>query len=1842
MSAQPRSRSFPWVPLGLVGGAVAIVLGLAFFSSTIQSGAQAAPPKAVAGIKTDGTVVLSVRLPASKAGSLKVQLLGPEEKILAEEVVKVKATEEPTTHRIEFAAPRVAADKVTVRCRFGKQKADVALGKIMLVKAHETALNAGQEFFAGSTAALRCEVHGVKSLTETIPLPGALVEVSFVTKDGKSVEVFEGKAGKDGVAAAQFKVPALPPGSYKMKVTTKSALGEEKLERDVTVKHTPRVLLVTDKPLYQPGQVIHLRALALGAFDLAPIAAKEIVFEVEDAKGNKVFKKDLKTSAFGVAAADFQLASEVNNGEYRVRAILGEHQADKTVTVKPYVLPKFKTDVKADKRFYLPKETVNVDIQSDYFFGKPVAAGTVKVTASTFDVAFKDFFTWNGKTDANGHAKVEVKLPDYFVGQPLQSGNGIVKVEVKLTDTADHTETITRTYPVSDQPVRVTLIPEGGRLTPNVENRVFAAALYPDGSPAKCEVKLWDRDAGKEKPAAEAPGKPAQPLAPAFPGRIRGGPVAVAPQGQAEAPLPAWEKAKPLATVQTNDAGLAEFRFTPKAELFRPGQWANRNIEILGGQTRQQWGPKAVYDLMAEAKDGKGANATVTAALTSEPLGENVLLRLDKAVYNGGDLMNVEVRSSAGLPTVYIDVIKSGQTLLTSWLDVKDGKATQKFDLPPAAFGTLEVHAYQPLISGEIIRDSRVVYVNPASDLKIDVKADKDVYLPGDAGKIRFAVTDKDGKPQAAALGVLIVDEAVYALQEMQPGLEKVYFTLQEELLKPQAQVLQFKSAEPIDVLVREPILADAKQIAAEVLLTAVRPKPPARWEVNPALGRRERAEQQVTQVGWALFNVGQSQPVVEYDAKAKTTRFDAEVLAKTAKMYGWNEEALKDPFGQKLTLASLAKVEKGFTPQRLAVAITRQRIQNAVWPVIQYANQQRAKFFKDNKWNIPEDAVSEAVKAKLLAAQWEKDAWGRPFRVVYREKKLSHPWGGHTQMDHHEIVSAGPDGKFGTDDDVVLGPQEKWHLAQWWWLDGDRLTQAQQDAWGAMPGKGRAMRGLNMELARNRRGAEAEFAGALGGAGPLADGAPVAKLAAAAPPGAPVPEGGLAPQKQEAGAKPGTAAPAGTAPITRTREYFPETMLWQPALITDDKGKADLSLIFADSITTWRLTASASSRGGLLGGVTTPLRVFQDFFVDLDLPLNLTQNDEVAFPVAVYNYLKDPQTVKLDLQPEPWFELVDGQGLTRSLDLKPGEVTSVKYRIRAKKIGHFPLTVKASGTKMSDAIKRVIEVVPDGQKVEQVVSDRLAGKVSQTVTIPDNAIPDASKLFVKVYPGVFSQLVEGTEGMLRMPGGCFEQTSSSAYPNVLVVDYIKKNKLATPQVLLQAEQYLNGGYQRLLTFERPGGGFDWWGSGEPLVWLSAYGLHEFNDMAKAWPVDKGIINRTQAWLMKQREADGTWSKIGATHGESIERMGDPKLLLTSYVAWSLLESGLKTPELGKSIDYIREHAKTAENPYILALAANALASWDSKDDSTHEVLVKVLRKLDEKKQQRPEWKAICFPAGAEGHSLCYARGESLTVETTALAVLAMLKNGQFPNQTNQALIYIAKSKDSYGTWGSTQATILALKALVAASGGVKQKDTAAFTILVNGKEAAKGEVNEKNADVMQLFDLKEHVRPGANEVAVEVKGETNLAYQVVGRHFIPWQPKPQVEPLFAINVEYDRTKLSTSELLRAKATLKYNGKVPTSMVMLDLGIAPGFTVDAGDFAELVAAKKVNKFSITSRQVILYLGDVKPGQVQTIEYTLKPKYPIKAKTPATVAYEYYTPANRGEAKPVELVVEDKK
>ncbi len=75
-------------------------------------------------------------------------------------------------------------------------------------------------------------------------------------------------------------------------------------------------------------------------------------------------------------------------------------------------------------------------------------------------------------------------------------------------------------------------------------------------------------------------------------------------------------------------------------------------------------------------------------------------------------------------------------------------------------------------------------------------------------------------------------------------------------------------------------------------------------------------------------------------------------------------------------------------------------------------------------------------------------------------------------------------------------------------------------------------------------------------------------------------------------------------APAPHVRSYFPEALYINPEIITDRDGRANISIPLADYITTWRMAMLASTTHGALGSGTASIKVFQDFFVDLDMPV--------------------------------------------------------------------------------------------------------------------------------------------------------------------------------------------------------------------------------------------------------------------------------------------------------------------------------------------------------------------------------------------------------------------------------------------------------------------------------------------------------------------------------------------------------------------------------------------------------------------------------------------------------------
>ena len=150
--------------------------------------------------------------------------------------------------------------------------------------------------------------------------------------------------------------------------------------------------------------------------------------------------------------------------------------------------------------------------------------------------------------------------------------------------------------------------------------------------------------------------------------------------------------------------------------------------------------------------------------------------------------------------------------------------------------------------------------------------------------------------------------------------------------------------------------------------------------------------------------------------------------------------------------------------------------------------------------------------------------------------------------------------------------------------------------------------------------------------------------------------------------------------------------------------------------------------------------------------------------------------------------------------------------------------------------------------------------------------------------------------------------------------------------------------------------------------------------------------------------------------------------------------------------------------------------------------------------------------------------------------------------------------------------------------------------------------------------------------------GKANGMYQIVGRQYRPWKEVGGKQEPLSVKVEYDRRELKVDDLLTANVDVRYNLDRTTFMVIVDLGIPPGFSVIPDDFATLVSQNKIKRYSLTGRQITLYLGEMRKDTPLKIRYKLRAKFPIKAKTPKSVAYEYYTPSSRGVQEPELITV----
>src|SRR5262249_48045107 len=115
--------------------------------------------------------------------------------------------------------------------------------------------------------------------------------------------------------------------------------------------------------------------------------------------------------------------------------------------------------------------------------------------------------------------------------------------------------------------------------------------------------------------------------------------------------------------------------------------------------------------------------------------------------------------------------------------------------------------------------------------------------------------------------------------------------------------------------------------------------------------------------------------------------------------------------------------------------------------------------------------------------------------------------------------------------------------------------------------------------------------------------------------------------------------------------------------------------------------------------------------------------------------------------------------------------------------------------------------------------------------------------------------------------------------------------------------------------------------------------------------------------------------------------------------------------------------------------------------------------------------------------SITQSSGRDLQIETTALALVGWLKHNrpEVLKNTDLAHRWLTQQRGGYGGFGSTQATILTLKALVAHARRAKQTaEPGVLTLFIGNKEAARlpFKAGVSDALVLNLDRAEEILKP--------------------------------------------------------------------------------------------------------------------------------------------------------------------
>ncbi|GMU01490.1 hypothetical protein KH5H1_56100 [Corallococcus caeni] len=692
----------------------------------------------------------------------------------------------------------------------------------------------------------------------------------------------------------------------------------------------------------------------------------------------------------------------------------------------------------------------------------------------------------------------------------------------------------------------------------------------------------------------------------------------------------------------------------------------------------------------------------------------------------------------------------------------------------------------------------------------------------------------------------------------------------------------------------------------------------------------------------------------------------------------------------------------------------------------------------------------------------------------------------------------------------------------------------------------------------------------------------------------------------------------------------FAETLYWNAGVRTDARtGEARVSFAMSDSVTTFKAFAGAVGGDGALGSAVAELESVQPFYAEPKLPLEVTSGDVVRLPVALVNGTQARLSgagVKVELKGD--VKVSGGPALDLASQARGRQLFSLEIGQEAR-----PVDVKltASAGEYTDVVTRTLSIKPRGFPGRVSFGGLLSAKAAaeHRVVLPKSLVPGSVRTSIAVYPGPLANMTESLARLIQEPSGCFEQTSSTTYPMTMAQQYFQTHTGVNPELVASAREKLERGYQRLVGYETSEKGYEWFGQNPGHEALTAFGLLHFTDMRQVREVDTAMLERTREWLLQQRDGQGGFNRKRRALHVWVEDADTSN----AYILWTLLESAgqpaSQAKELSREVASLKAAAAKSTNSYVVALAANALAlAGDTADART------LMGRLASSQGKDGV-------VGGATQSIVGSSGETLNIETTALAALAWMRDPAYVGNVERAMKFLAESSDG-GRYGATQSTVLALRAIIAYDKARASKLTPGLVrVYVDGQPVGEPvRFDGSSQEALKLPDVSALLVTGERRLELRMEGGAELPYSVEVT-YNSVTPDSSKDTAVTLEVALAKTALTEGEPTEARVVVanRTGQRLPTAVAIF--GVPGGLEVRHDQLKELVKRQVVDAYEVLGRDVVLYWRGMEPHKRIDVPLSLVAAVPGTYTGPSSRAYLYYADEHKTWSEGVKVTIAPK-